>query len=858
MNWTGGARARTNKKSNGIAAKQKQYFAKVRAKMMSNAFMGSSTEHGEGDDEAVPAIVRKRQKELLEFEIVVGAEKEKQKKRQLEEEGEVECTVGKKRLLHPSEDVPELGKRKIADEKKKEKIKSARNALLQTNDWVRTEMAAPPPLARPLGADRPRKEPRPFKRRNITELASPFLERFPRARPTPSIRTRGSQAITEDPSEYRARSDTGFNLFKPLENGGYVRIGKGRPAPNAVAESRRPWEARASKKKDSSPDSILLDAEESRRVSDSPFAAIEEEEEEEEETPTAAPEERPKARGQIVTRYSSDEIESDPFEPLVSPKPGTQQELTLETEDGEDNSESRFTAPVEQPPLEVEQQLFDAITTDEEDDATGIENDDVFLRTNPPPSSPSLTSRFQLQPERETEDLDELLRQIDEVAADTSFPSFPTPIKKRRPRSKSQSSPTSYVARFVSRGIPIESFDEVQEMAEEMEEEERQEERHEIQEPDAEMVTETTGEQEDEESTDPRNADASVSAKISSSPNVTSSADVEQNEPNIGPQNAPEVHDPWADFFSFPSEEESSTEEDEMASSVVGQRGTTIGGGEPLEGPTLEESAEVLIISNDTDESESSESSEEDEDEDEDEDEEEEEEEDEEAINQAKPVQASAKETPTSQSGAKWEEFMTRDPEPDIKTSGEISAGTNKSEPSAIKVSLTAAEELAWRRFVFGGADPESSDEDEYFHTAPKPKVPDGKRYTATPGLSPRATEVSSYFPSPARASKGSSTPVLSPITSRTVIDSASGGASVDSVVGNASSSVLSPARGIRNIRPSHLSPVRRGDAHSSLVGSGEYQALRRRPGTFMRPRRFVGGPVAPEANEEVEEIEDW
>jgi hypothetical protein len=823
--------------------------------MMSNAFLGSSTEHGEGD---VPAIVRKRQKELLEFEIVVGAEWEKQKKRQLEEEGEVECTVGKKRSLHPSEDVPELGKRKIADEKKKEKIESARNALLQTNDWVRTEMAAPPPLARPLGADRPKKEPRPFKRRNITELTSPFLERFPRARPTPSIRIRGSQAITEDPSEYRARSDTGFNLFKPLENGGYVRIGTGMPAPNAVAESRRPWEARASKKKDSSPDSILLDAEESRRVSDSPFAAIEEEEEEEEEeeTPTDAPEGRPKARGQTVTRYSSDEIESDPFEPLVSPEPGTQQHLSLETEDGEANSESRFTAPVEQPPLEVEQQLFDAITTDEEDDATGIENDDVFLRANPPPSSPPLTSRFQLQPERETEDLDELLRQIDEVAADTSFPSFPTPIKKRRPRSKSQSSPTSYVARFVSRGFPTESFDEVQEMeeieqemAEEMAEGERQEERHEIQEPDAEMVTETTGEQEDEESTDPRNADASVSANISSTPNATSSADVEQNEPDIGPQNVPEVHDPWADFFSFPSEEESSTEEDEIASSVVGQRGTTIGGREPIEDPTLEESAEVLIISNDTDESESSESSEEDE---------EDEEDDEEAINQAKPVQASAKETPTSQSGEKWEEFMTRDPEPDVKTSGEIPAGTNNSEPSAIKVSLTAAEELAWRRFVFGGAEPESSDEDEYFHTAPKPKVPDGKRYTATPGLSPRATEVSSYFPSPARASKGSSTPVLSPITSRTVIDSASGGASVDSVVGNASSSVLSPARGIRNIRPDPLSPVRRGDAYSSLVGSGEYQALRRRPRTFMRPRSFVGGPVAPEANEEVEEIEDW
>ncbi|KAA8894452.1 hypothetical protein FN846DRAFT_912893 [Sphaerosporella brunnea] len=561
MNWTGGARARANKASSGVAAKQKQYFAKVRAKMMSNAFMGGSS-----PDEGLSAIIQKRQKELHDFEIVVGAEK-----RPLgaeEEEGVGEAEKKRRKVLHP-EAIPELGGREIAT-KKKEKLKSAKNALLRRGDWVCTSKT----MAAPLNRTSREKQRTPFNARPITSAgASPFLERFPKARTTASSQA----AITDVATEYD-HLDTGFNAFRPLSRGGYVRIGKGKPP---VTAGPKLSESAASQQRDISQESMLLEEEADRMVSDSPFQAIEEDE-------ISIQEDQLMPRRRVINRYALEDTRSETFEPMITPElriqkglagvPVTDQEFLAPSEEytfENLNPEAYFTsssvAP-EQPQSALEQDLHSEETLTDVGIESGNE-DDIFLSRNPPLPPP----RFRLQPDPENEDFDQILRDIDEAVSKTpSLPKFPTPIELRRPRSKTQSSPTSYVTQYCARGVTTESSGEVQECGEDR------------------SPCGSALEPENE----PTNAESSVLVHASSSMDECASSEdvVEPTEITAIPEELPQTGEdnPWKKYFTFSA----SSTEDERESSVLAERGTTIEK-EPEETPQTRP-LEVITIASDT------------------------------------------------------------------------------------------------------------------------------------------------------------------------------------------------------------------------------------------------------------------
>jgi hypothetical protein len=803
MNWTGGARARASKASSGAVTRQKQYFAKVRARMVSNAFMGGSSsgrECEEDDGGAVSIIIKKRQKQLQDFEVVIGAEKEKQK-RQLEDEMDPTKAKRRKRLLFSEdiESIPKLGKRKIAV--KKENIKSRKNMILQQGDWVRTKMAAP---LKPL-ALQTRTERKPFKTRLITSPASPFPRQSPGARPVPSLGRKGSQAFTHDPSEYE-HSDTGFNAFKLLSQGGYIRIGKGKPLVrnfSTIVRDQRLREMGESGRSDSH-DTMLLNTEETWRLSETPFELIEDGG----YVPVAALEGKSKAKRQFLTRYHSEELESDPFEPIMSPDPAPE----------EDNVGSRFIGS-QQPTPGTKQKL---VLDEDEDIEEEIEKEDIFLCRNLSRSSRPPASRFRARPKPDTKGIDELLRQIDEVATDASLPNFPAPIEELRPRSKTQSSPTSYVTHFISCGVQAEASEVVRtrELPVILESIEHM------------SFPEGTDSQEDEQLPQPNKINASVVVHAPSSRDSTSSENTGKDGSDgndVGNEQVRQVDDRekiWTEFFHFSSCDEDSSKAGEIYSSVREQRGTPIGGQDPpkkFPAAIIITSGKANEIGHDVEASEIG----------------------------ILPTEAASglvlvKEKSLNKAETAWREFMSMDLKPTSPKNPATS--TYNLESPAIKLSLTKAEDLAWRNFVFAGPEPDSSDEDEYIYTALK--YPDGKHYTAltpatplTSSPSPFKMEPMPYFPSPTRVSRGSLTPVGT---------SAKGSAGdlPDSIAGNASLSVLSPSsRGSIKANPS-----------SSDGGNGQI-SRRCPPYTFTRPKRFVGYTVAAVAamsNERVEEIEDW
>lgn len=243
MNWTGGARSRASKASSGIAHKQKQFFAKVRAKMTSEAYQGSSsspTVNPDEDDQETndslprPSILKKSRKNRTpEFDIVVGKENPDQE----DEEDVIDAPLRKKPKIsedqqYGADDSTLTGARRHAG-KKQDRIK-ARLALLSEEDWLCTTVAVP--LAPRSKKEQKRFESphplptpaRPFKHpETATSIGRPsaYLAR-PNAHASPTL-FRASQPITEDASEYRHHPDTGVNIFKPLSQNGYVKIGKG-------------------------------------------------------------------------------------------------------------------------------------------------------------------------------------------------------------------------------------------------------------------------------------------------------------------------------------------------------------------------------------------------------------------------------------------------------------------------------------------------------------------------------------------------------------------------------------------------------------------------------------------------------
>jgi hypothetical protein len=243
MNWTGGARARASKASTGVVAKQKQYFARVRAKATADAFMGAPSSVGDMDpdqghdyEHEAPDLspVRQRNVVVPEFDIIVG--KQDSKGSPAANEGEEEGFLRtRKRLASQATQTILLGPGPT--KKVKKDTLEKRKKLLETEDWLFTGLSLPAPRIKKL--DPPPPPPPPPPRASQTAMRPPeqyTLRNTTRWNSQPWSQAtlmhpaapRPSQTVTEAGTEVMMHVDTGFNTFKELSQGGYIRIGKGR------------------------------------------------------------------------------------------------------------------------------------------------------------------------------------------------------------------------------------------------------------------------------------------------------------------------------------------------------------------------------------------------------------------------------------------------------------------------------------------------------------------------------------------------------------------------------------------------------------------------------------------------------
>jgi hypothetical protein len=205
MNWIGGKRSRVagGGKDQRVVQQQKRYFAKVRKRVMSMGISdvpvsSSSTAWGgsEGLGRQEPVRGERKRREDVEFDVVVGRK------------GNAGIGLGGEE--RDTEVVPLGGKVPAQVEgEEREDIKTWKRRLLEAEDWVCTALAAP--LAK-----KRRAAPR------MVGASAPETQRVLRA-----VSLRASLADTEEQEEYRYLPDTGFNAFRPLSQGGYVRIGRG-------------------------------------------------------------------------------------------------------------------------------------------------------------------------------------------------------------------------------------------------------------------------------------------------------------------------------------------------------------------------------------------------------------------------------------------------------------------------------------------------------------------------------------------------------------------------------------------------------------------------------------------------------
>ncbi|CCX13069.1 hypothetical protein FPQ18DRAFT_376158 [Pyronema domesticum] len=256
MNWTGGARARASKASTGVVAKQKQYFARVRAKATADAFMGAPSSVGDidpdqGHDYEHEALdlspVRQRKVVVPEFDIIVG--KQDNKGSPAADEGEEEGFLRtRKRLASRASETILLGQgptKKV----KKDTLEKRKKKLPETEDWLFTGLSLPAPRIKKM--DPPPPPPPPPPRASQTAMPPPeqyTLRNTTRWNSQPQSQAtlmhpaapRPSQTVTEAGTEVMMHVDTGFNTFKGLSQGGYIRIGKGRQGP--PSSSSLDWE----------------------------------------------------------------------------------------------------------------------------------------------------------------------------------------------------------------------------------------------------------------------------------------------------------------------------------------------------------------------------------------------------------------------------------------------------------------------------------------------------------------------------------------------------------------------------------------------------------------------------------------
>lgn len=856
MNWTGGARARAYKASTGIAAKQRQYFARVRAQATSTAFMGSPSpsarnhnenerdEDEEDEEDGLNFAALKKRRKVPRFDIIVGNQKGG---------GSIEAPgpkTSEKRSVSPA---PVLGER--VKRLKKESIKSRKNLLLETDDWVCTTVAAPLKQVSSQNTKERKKPP-----------AVPALERLrQQSQPPLSFNPRASQAITEAATECRDYPDTGFNTFKPLSQGGYVRIGKGKPLDRVVegpmldVVAEENYGGNPRKESAESQDTMLFDEEELQR-SLSPCLPPDVENS---RAPIAGPSNVQHDDRLVGTYYFQQPLEQ--FEPITS--------LRRMIED----SNRQFASPAPETEEDVE--------------------DDGYLPPNLPRSTPPV-----LPPSKDTEDIDELLRQIEEAAA-TSTPRFPSlDDDAKRLRSNTPSSPTSYVTHFVSRGIESDS-PEVTAV------EEEQSLVHTPEDPECDMKEPENEEakEDDVELPPPREINPSVVAFASSSRGfVSSDAELESEVSStfFGDPPPNDLNSRWRKFLQPPGLDDNTkdvdlndesdrddTEEWEKFEghedgkvSTGANRGSQDDGNEPgsemqVAGGTegMENTGEVTnqdeMVTKAGNNNEVGK-----------------------YIPERVPLRKSvptAREEPVipKDIDTKWKEFVSAGLKETaaIKPSATLNlekvvSGVNLPPPPPpppksppILLSFTEEENRAWREFVFGSSALDDSDDDELFIVPPpksqsgkyftaltaaqapssSPPRPNGKHFTALTATqvlssSPPRIELSPYYPvrngssSSVNATQGSSTPLL-PRSLRI----AKGNEAVleDSLAGNVSSSPLVQSE-----------PAKFAVAMSMVANPSSSVGDPVSPGrdvrTWTRPKKFVGNAAAP--IDGLEDIEDW
>lgn len=224
--------------------RQKAYFAKQRGNNLLRKGSNSSPSHADdgpgGRKQRVPQFdiivnqqnrkkgVLRRWLESNEEDEPLQAPNPKRRKDGEEGDDETHQTTNPKRRNHdeggkdethtaPNPRLWKGEKRKgnKSGRTEKEKIKALTESLLKRRDWI--------PAAKPA-------QPKPVAKQHRVPI------QLPRETPVSSSRRTASQAITETVTDARDHPDTGFNAYRPLSRGGYIRIGRGARAQSQEEE----------------------------------------------------------------------------------------------------------------------------------------------------------------------------------------------------------------------------------------------------------------------------------------------------------------------------------------------------------------------------------------------------------------------------------------------------------------------------------------------------------------------------------------------------------------------------------------------------------------------------------------------
>ncbi|KAI5820501.1 hypothetical protein BZA77DRAFT_289636 [Pyronema omphalodes] len=500
MNWTGGARARASKASTGVVAKQKQYFARVRAKATADAFMGAPSSVGDMDsnqnhdyEHAAPDLSPVRQRNVMvpEFDIIVG--KQDSKGSQVDDKGEEEGFLRTRKRL-ASQETQTMLMGQGPPKKVKKDILEKRKKLLEKEDWLFTGLSLPaprikkpdpppPPPPPPHASQTAMLPPEQYTLRNTTRWNSQ-----PRSQATlmhPAA-PRPSQTVTEAGTEVMDHVDTGFNAFKELSQGGYIRIGKGRQ--ELPTSSSLDWERITNL--GNSPSTKGLNIKEYRTLETARASQMSQLPRVERVSQTSKDSRIPQDFRALLgmDKRSREKRPMELFPPRAQPVQHSEPSMPAAPETPSRNVEEEQENVSERLDDEDSEEYMDLPASfihryHENSDPFGPENSyqpKTFLgsKNGPKPSPPHLRIPTQSLPRHVTEDsvsppmrstppifssppkpkstaastIEGLLRDISEIAAS----SVPGPSQRLVPeplRIHTPSSPTSYVTHFVSRGI---------------------------------------------------------------------------------------------------------------------------------------------------------------------------------------------------------------------------------------------------------------------------------------------------------------------------------------------------------------------------------------------------------------------